>query len=110
MRTNTHTHTVKRAKKRARARRCTLVLITTIITLMITTYIDTHYKRDAIVDSVVDGVVTLVDSSNNTWIVEDAENIFEGQEVILKMHTHNTNNIITDDTILNIKPKDIRMH
>lgn len=81
-----------------------MMLIALVLLLASTSYINTHYTRDAWVDSIEDNVVTFVDTCGYTWEATDVDNMVEGQTVVLKMHNHHTDNVVSDDVIVSIKP------
>lgn len=92
------TTTIRTITKRA------MMLITLVLFLTLLSNINTHYTRDAWVDNVEGNVVTFVDSCGYTWEATDVDNIVEGQTVVLKMHNHHTDNVVSDDVIVSIKP------
>lgn len=93
-------------KRRARAQMIGLIVILTVL-LMLSSYIDTRYTREATVDSINGTTVEFVDTLGYTWTATDVDNVVEGQTVVLKMYTNNTNSIITDDKIIKIEPTKI---
>lgn len=95
--------------KRRAKRQATIIVLMLVLLLSLVSYIESHYKRVATVDSVDNNVVSFVDTLGYTWEATDVENVVEGQKVLLKMYTNHTNNIITDDIIVGIKPTAIRM-
>lgn len=95
-------------KRRARVQMIGLIVIL-IVLLMLSSYIDTRYTREATVNSINGTTVKFVDTLGYTWTATDVDNIVEGQTVVLKMYTNNTNGIITDDEIVKIKPIEIIM-
>lgn len=96
--------------KRRAKRQATIIVLMLVLLLSLVSYIESHYKRVATVDSVDNNVVSFVDTLGYTWEATDVENVVEGQKVLLKMYTSHTNNIITDDIIVGIKPTAIRMN
>lgn len=81
----------------------TMIKLMLLIMLFTTAcYFNSHYVRKAIVVSVTDNVVTVEDSTNNCWCFND-EGFVKGQKVKMLMHTNYTDDVITDDIIVNVK-------
>mgnify|MGYP003297284950 CR=1 FL=1 len=78
----------------------TITLI--IITLSFASIIETTYTRDAVVDKTEGLSVHFVDTTGRGWWYDGcyAE---VGEEVKLIMHTNNTDDIVSDDIIKDIK-------
>ena len=86
----------------------TLLLTTTIIALLIVSYISTRYTRDAVVINITNDTVVFYDEAGHEWKC-GADNVVVGQKVVLQMCNNNTDSIITDDVIVDIKPTEIIM-
>ena len=67
-------------------------------------YHATHYNRSATISEVNEGVVHAVDKSGHEWGFEGTR-YKVGQEVVLRMHTKGTDNIIRDDEVIDAKEK-----
>ena len=86
----------------------TLLLTTIIIALLIVSYISTRYTRDAVVINITNDTVVFYDEVGHEWEC-GADNVVVGQKVVLQMCNNNTDSIITDDVIVDIKPTEIMM-
>ena len=89
--------------------RTTATLVIMLSLILLSSYNESHYKRQATVDTIENNVVTFIDSCGYTWTAINVDNIIEGQTVVLKMYTNNTNSIITDDEIVKIEPTTITL-
>ena len=103
-----------RAKKMIRARKIRTILASCFVVLLFATllgtvsYVEHTYTKQATVCIHDDNTISFIDAQGHEWIA-DADNVVMGQTVTLKLYTNLTDNCITDDVILNIKPMDVRM-
>ena len=74
--------------------------ITMIIIFMFCLFIEQNYTREVTVIDVNKGIV-YVDDGNHTWSYY-GDNVEIGQKITVLMHTNNTDNIVTDDTIIRV--------
>lgn len=65
--------------------------------------LENHYTREMVVTKVENNKVTLLDNTDNTWILFD-DGYETGEKLMVTMHTNYTINNIKDDRIVKVKP------
>lgn len=79
-----------------------LALLIVVVLFCVCSYMESHYHRDATVISVEHQLVTVEDKCGYLWEFY-ADGYRVGDEVRMLMDTHCTDNIITDDEIIDVK-------
>jgi uncharacterized protein YeeX (DUF496 family) len=80
------------------------IAILLIVLCVSTNYVDTHYKREGKIVDISNNEITILDTTNNTWIWIDETNSYtKGQKIIMSMHNNYTDENIYDDIIKNIR-------
>ena len=75
-----------------------LALCSVIVMCCWGSYYQTHYERQAKVVSISNDIITVIDNVNYLWEFQ-GEGYHINDNVILHMHTNNTDNNIYDDII-----------
>ena len=73
-----------------------------VATILVTGYTDTHYVLKATVDRVEGNEVVAKDARENYWSFI-GDGFEQGQDLLLTMYTKETDNVIEDDEVVNVK-------
>lgn len=65
--------------------------------------IESHYTREGIITEITEDEVVITDTTGNEWVVDNEGLYMTGDEIQMLMYNNKTDNIITDDEIIEIK-------